>query len=59
MSKVRITQVKSTIKRTKVQKDTIAALGLGRINRSVELEYTDQIKGMVRTVNHLVSVTEL
>jgi len=59
MSKVRITQVKSTIKRTKVQKDTIAALGLGRINRSVELEYTDQIKGMVRTVNHLVNVIEL
>ncbi len=59
MSKVRITQVKSTIKRTKVQKDTIKALGLGRINRSVEVELTDQIKGMVRTVNHLISVTEL
>lgn len=59
MSKIRITQVRSTIKRPKDQKKTIAALGLGRINKSVEVEATPQIKGMINKVNHLVSVTEL
>ena len=38
MSKVKITQVKSAIKRPEVQKRTIAALGLGKIRKSVEVE---------------------
>ena len=40
MAKVKITQVKSTINRPKRQKATIKALGLGRINKSVEVEET-------------------
>ena len=59
MAKVKITQVRSTIDRPKNQKLTIQALGLGKINRSVEVEYTPQIAGMVRKVNHLVDVKEL
>ena len=59
MAKVIITQVKSTIKRPKTQKLTITALGLGKINKSVEVEYTPQIVGMVNKVNHLVTVQEL
>jgi large subunit ribosomal protein L30 len=59
MAKVKITQVRSTIDRPKVQKLTIQALGLGKINRSVEVEYTPQIVGMVNKVSHLVKVTEL
>jgi len=59
MAKVRITQTRSTIKRPKDQKRTIQALGLGRINKSVEVEATPQIRGMINKVNHLVSVTEL
>jgi large subunit ribosomal protein L30 len=35
------------------------ALGLGRINRTVEIELTPQIQGMVRKVNHLVTVKEV
>jgi large subunit ribosomal protein L30 len=58
MARIRVTQVKSTIKRPKDQKATITALGLGKINRSVELENTPQIAGMVRKVNHLVKVEE-
>lgn len=54
MAKVRITQVRSTIKYPSRQKLTIKALKLGRINKSVELEFTPQIQGMVRQVNHLV-----
>lgn len=59
MSKVRITQTRSTIDRPKNQKLTIKALGLGKINRSVEVELTPQIAGMINKVNHLVTVTEL
>jgi large subunit ribosomal protein L30 len=59
MAKIRITQSRSIIKRPKNQKLTIKALGLGRINKSVEVEATPQIVGMVRKVNHLVTVTEL
>lgn len=59
MAKVKITQIRSAIKRPQNQQLTIKALGLGKINRSVELNYTPQIAGMVRTVSHLVTVTEL
>jgi len=59
MAKVRISQVRSTIKKPETQKRTIKALGLGKINRTVEVELTPQIQGMIRKVSHLVSVTEL
>jgi large subunit ribosomal protein L30 len=59
MAKVRIKQVRSTIKRPGNQKRTIEALKLGRINRTVEVELTPQIKGMINKVNHLIEVTEL
>ncbi len=59
MSKIKITQVRSTIDRPKRQKDTIKALGLGKISKSVEVEATPQILGMVRKVAHLVTTTEL
>ena len=59
MGKVVITQVRSTIDRPERQKRTIQALGLGKINRSVEVELTPQIAGMINKVNHLVAVKEL
>ncbi len=54
MAKVKITQVKSAIDRSKRQKDTLRALGLKKINQSVEHELTDQIRGMIAKVDHLV-----
>jgi large subunit ribosomal protein L30 len=59
MAKVRIKQVRSTIKRPETQKRTIVALGLGKINRTVEVENTPQIAGMIRKVAHLISVEEI
>ena len=59
MAKVKITQRRSVINRPKNQKRTIKALGLGRIDKSVEVEATPQILGMIRKVDHLVTVTEL
>ncbi|MFL5728527.1 MAG: 50S ribosomal protein L30 [Cytophagaceae bacterium] len=59
MAKVKITQIKSVIDRPIDQKLTIKALGLGKIDKSVQVEYTPQLKGMVKKVNHLVIVSEL
>ena len=56
MSKVKITQVKSHIDRPQRQKDTILALGLGKINRSKIVEVNAQVQGMINAVAHLVSV---
>lgn len=58
MSKLKITQVKSTIRRTENQKRTIEALGLGKLNRTVEHTDTPQIRGMLAKVHHLVAVEE-
>ena len=59
MAKVKITQIKSVIDRPKRQKDTMVALGLKKINQSVEHEATPQIQGMIDRVSHLVSVEQL
>lgn len=58
MSKIKITQVKSPIDRSKKQKDTLLALGLKRINQTVEHEATPQIMGMVNKVSHLVDTEQ-
>jgi len=58
MAKVTIKQVKSTIGRTKKQKLTIEALGLGKMNRTSQHELTPQIEGMIKKVAHLVEVIE-
>jgi large subunit ribosomal protein L30 len=58
MAKIKLTQVRSVIKRPIDQKRTIIALGLGRINRTVEVEATPQILGMVKKVSHLLQVSE-
>lgn len=59
MAKVRVTQIRSTIKRPKDQKATIIALGLGKINRTVELEGTPQVLGMINKVSHLVKTEQV
>jgi large subunit ribosomal protein L30 len=59
MSLVRIKQVRSTIKCTEKQKRTIQALGLGKINRTKEVENTPQIAGMIQKVAHLVIVENI
>ena len=59
MAKIRITQIKSVIDRSERQKITIQALGLRKINHSVEVEANQAIIGMVRKVNHLVAVESI
>lgn len=58
MSQIKITQVRSSIKRIQSQKRTLEALGLRGIGKEVTHEATPSILGMVDKVKHLVSVTE-
>jgi large subunit ribosomal protein L30 len=59
MAKVKVTQVRSTIKRPKTQKLTMQALGLTKIGAIVEVEANAAIEGMIRKVNHLVTVENI
>ena len=58
MQKVKVRQVKSSIKRIKKQKLTLEALGLRGIGKEVIHDATPNILGMINKVSHLVSVTE-
>ena len=58
MAKLKITQVKSVIDRTQRQKDTVKALGLKKINHTVEVETNPQILGMINKVKHLLKIEE-
>lgn len=59
MAKIKVTQIKSVIDRSERQKKTIEALGLKKINQSVEVEATSAIIGMIRKVNHLVAIENI
>jgi large subunit ribosomal protein L30 len=59
MAKIKITVTKGLSGHTKRQRETIKALGLGKVSSSVEQEATPAILGMVAKVNHLVKVENL
>ena len=59
MDKIRITKVKSIIGRPEKQKRTMLALGLKKMNQTVEHEATPQVLGMVKKVAHLIKVEEV
>ena len=56
MSAVKIKQVRSANGTNPSQKATLAALGLGKIGRSVERKDSPQLQGQIRVVSHLVEV---
>jgi large subunit ribosomal protein L30 len=59
MAKIRITQTRSRIGSTARQKRTLDALGLRKMHKTVEVETSPQILGMVNKVKHLVKIEEL
>ncbi len=59
MAKIKVTLVKSIIGSEKSQKATVEALGIKKLNHSVEHEVTPAIMGMVNKVKHLVKVEEI
>ena len=59
MSKLRVTQVRSIIDRPERQKSTMKAIGLRKMNQTVEVANTPEMKGMIASVAHLLKVEEV
>ena len=59
MPELKVTLVKSKIGTKPKQRGTIRALGLKRINHTVELPDRPEIRGMIARVPHLVTVEEV
>lgn len=53
---VKVTQIGSPIGREKYQRATLIGLGLNKLNRTVELEDTPAVRGMINRVRHLLRV---
>lgn len=58
MAKLKIKQVKSTIKQPSAQKKTMEALGFKRMNQVLEQEDSPALRGMINQVSHLVEIIE-
>ena len=58
MSTIKVKQVKSKIGASEVQKRTLEALGLRKMNATVEHQPTPQILGMVEKIKHLVEIVK-
>lgn len=56
MSKLKVTRTRSSISRIDAQIQTLKRLGLHRMNQSVELDDTPVIRGMIKRVEHMVTV---
>ena len=56
MEKIKITQIKSAIRRPADQKRTLIALGLKKLHNTREVEGSPAVLGMIRKVEHLLKV---
>ena len=56
MAKIKLTQIGSPIRRTKDQRATLVGLGLNKMHKTVELEDTPAVRGMITKVQHMVRV---
>jgi large subunit ribosomal protein L30 len=57
-NKIQITLVRSPIGYTKRQKETVRALGLTKMNQTIEKEDTPAVRGMINKVSHLLEINE-
>jgi large subunit ribosomal protein L30 len=55
---IKVTQTGSPIRRTKDQRATLIGLGLNKMHRTRELEDSPEVRGMIRKVQHMVTVSE-
>jgi len=58
MATIKITQTGSPIRREKSQRATLVGLGLNKMHKTVELQDTPDVRGMIKKVAHMVSVAE-
>jgi large subunit ribosomal protein L30 len=59
MARLKVTQTRSEIGGTSSQRDTLRSLGLKRLRDTVVKEDRPEIRGMIKTVSHLVAVEEV
>jgi large subunit ribosomal protein L30 len=59
VKKLKIKQVKSYIGRPEKQRRILRGMGLGRLNKTVLLNDTPEIRGMAQKIIHLVAVEEV
>jgi large subunit ribosomal protein L30 len=59
MAQLKVTQIKSKIGTKQNHRDSLRTLGLRKIRQSVVREDTPQVRGLVQTVRHLVTVEEV
>jgi len=57
-TKLKITLVKSTIGKPKKHRDIISGLGLTKLNKTVELADTPEIRGMIAKVSHMLTIVQ-
>jgi large subunit ribosomal protein L30 len=55
---IKVTQTGSPIRRTKDQRATLIGLGLNKLHRTRELQDSPEVRGMIRKVQHMVTVSE-
>jgi large subunit ribosomal protein L30 len=59
MAKLKVTQIKSTIGAKRNHRESMRTLGLHKIRQSTVREDTPQVRGLIHTVRHLVTVEEI
>ncbi|MFA7060013.1 MAG: 50S ribosomal protein L30 [Pedobacter sp.] len=57
-AKLRVTLIKSTIGKSKKHCDIVAGLGLNRLNKTIELQDTPEIRGMIMKINHMLHIEQ-
>jgi large subunit ribosomal protein L30 len=58
MATIKVTQTGSPIRRTADQRATLIGLGLNKMHRTRELTDTPEVRGMIKKVQHMVTVSE-
>jgi large subunit ribosomal protein L30 len=58
MATIKITQTGSPIRREASQRATLIGLGLNKMHKTSELQDTPEVRGMIRKVQHMVTVSE-
>ena len=56
MKKIKVKQISSSVRRQPYQKKNLIGVGLNKLNKTVELDDTPSIRGMINKVSHLVEV---
>tara|TARA_B100001175_G_scaffold21556_1_gene16188 strand:+ start:469 stop:651 length:183 start_codon:yes stop_codon:yes gene_type:complete len=56
MKKIKVKQIVSSVRRQPYQKKNLIGLGLNKLHKTVELDDTPSIRGMISKVNHLVEI---